>query len=423
MPIPILMPALSPTMTEGAVAAWHKKEGEPVAAGDVIAEIETDKANMELEAVDDGVLGRILVPEGTQGVKVKRPIALLLSPGEDPSALDDAVPETAPELESAPAPESAPEPADTPADAPPAPTPEPQPDATPATSGERIFASPLARRLAREAGLDLAAIQGSGPHGRIVKADIEAARAGGAPAAPARTAPAATPAAPEGGFEDQPVTSMRRVVAQRMTESKQTVPHFYLTVDCRIDALLALRADANALAERKISVNDFVVRAAALALAEVPGVNVAWNGESIRRFAHADIAVAVATERGLITPVLRRAETKTVGALAEEMAALAEKARAGKLLPEEYQDGTFTISNLGMFGVKEFAAIINPPQAAILAVGAGEARPVVEDGDIRSATVMTCTLAVDHRSVDGALGAEWLAAFKRLIEAPLRLLL
>ena len=417
MPIEILMPALSPTMSEGRLARWLKKEGDPVKSGDVLAEIETDKATMEFEAVDEGTLGKILVEGGTAGVKVNQPIALLLAEGEDSSAL--AVPK-APPAAAAPAAVVA-----------------PAPVAAAPAGGDRVFASPLARRLAREAGLDLHGVTGHGPHGRIVKADVEAAlKAGTAapapaaipvPAAPPAAVPAPTAAAPspfEPAYEEIPNSSMRKVIARRLTEAKQTVPHFYLTIDCEIDALLKVRADLNARSEAyKLSVNDFVVRAVALALKKVPAANAAWGEEAIRRYTAIYISVAVATPGGLITPVIRGAGGKGLAEISNEMKGLAAKARDGKLKPEEYQGGGFTISNLGMYGVREFAAIINPPQGCILAVGAGEQRPVVKGGALAVATVMTCTLSVDHRVVDGAVGAEFLAAFKALIQDPLSMLL
>ncbi|MFQ5618135.1 MAG: pyruvate dehydrogenase complex dihydrolipoamide acetyltransferase [Rhodospirillales bacterium] len=430
MPIQILMPALSPTMTEGTLAKWLKKEGDAVDSGDVIAEIETDKATMELEVIDEGVLGRILVPEGTTGVQVNQTVALLLEEGEDASALDAAAAAPPP----APPPQEAPAPAPAPSAAPPE-APRPAPSAPPATPppqaappGRRVFASPLARRLAGEAGLDLAAVPGTGPHGRIVKSDIEAAVAGGV------AVPAAAPVTPvtavtaEQTYTAIPNTTMRKVIAARLSQSKRDIPHFYLTIDCRMDALLDVRRELNANAPEgegsyKLSVNDFIIRAVALALRRVPAANATWTDEAILRYDRVDVCVAVATPGGLITPVIRGADNKGLRVLSSEMNDLAARAREGKLLPEEYQGGGFTISNLGMYGIKEFAAIINPPQSCILAVGAGAQRPVVEDGALAVATVMSCTLAVDHRAVDGAVGAEFLGAFKRLIEAPLTMLL
>ena len=436
MPIEILMPALSPTMTEGNVTKWLKKEGDEVHSGDVLAEIETDKATMEFEAVDDGRLGRILVPEGAEGIKVNQPIALLLGEGEDPSALDKLAEKSATPVASA-----------SPAEPPRAAEPRPAAQPAPGRGGNgkgRIFASPLARRMAQQAGLDLAAISGSGPQGRIVKADIEAALSAGRPAAaPARPvaqpqpAPPVTPApvpalskervlalAGNPPYTERPLTAMRRVIARRLTESKQTVPHFYLTVDCEIDELLKFRAELNGKSDAyRISVNDFVIRAAALALRQVPAANASWSDEAILLWDTVDIAVAVALEDGLITPIVKNADRKGLAAIANETKDLAARARAGKLKLEEFQGGTFSISNLGMFGVRDFAAVINPPHGGILAVGAGEQRPVVKNGALAIATVMSCTLSCDHRAVDGAVGAQFLAAFKKLVEDPLTMLL
>jgi pyruvate dehydrogenase E2 component (dihydrolipoamide acetyltransferase) len=410
----ILMPALSPTMTEGTLARWLKHEGDEVKAGDVLAEIETDKATMEVEAVDEGVLGRILVIDGTPGVKVNEPIGVLVEPRE-------AVP---PAGASRPAPAAAPAPA---------PVAAPPPVAGAPGNGQdaeaRVFASPLARRMARQAGIDLARIKGSGPNGRIVRADIEAgaAPAAGAPApAAAAPAPSAAIAAPHPLL---PHSTMRKVIARRLTESKQTVPHFYVSMDIELDALLTLRAELNAKSPPegpgayKLSVNDLLIKAAAVTLRRMPRVNAAWSEDGIILFDDIDISVAVALPEGLITPIIRQADREGLAAISAEMKDLAERARAGKLKPEEFQGGSFSISNMGMYGVSEFAAIINPPQAAILAVAAGEKRPVVKDGALAIATVMTCTLSIDHRVVDGALGAEWLGAFRRLVEDPLGLLL
>ncbi len=415
MPINLLMPALSPTMTDGNIVSWMKKEGDAIAAGDLLCEIETDKATMEIESVDDGVLGKIVTPDGTENVPVNAVIGVILEDGEDASALDgweipvvEAVPQDG-------------EPA--------APAPTPAPAAPAAPSGGRVFASPLARRMAKQFGLDLAAISGSGPKGRIVKADIEAALAGGAPAAAPAAAPATAVAAPVaaiGPYEDLPTSKMRKIIAQRLQEAKQTVPHFYLTIDCEIDELLKLRKDLNGRSDDyKISVNDFVVRASALALRRAPECNASWIDGGLRQYSGVDISVAVAIDDGLVTPILRNADHKGLSTLSGEMKELAARARAKPmgLAPEEYQGGSFTISNLGMFGIKEFAAIINPPQSMILAVGAGTQRPVVKDGALAVATVMSCTLSVDHRVVDGAAGAKFLAAFKGLIEDPLTMLL
>ena len=442
----ILMPALSPTMTEGKLAQWLKAEGDVVAAGDVLAEIETDKATMEVEAVDEGVLAKIVVPGGTEGVAVNAVIAVLADEGEDAAGVDvDALstmpspaPIAAPSAASSAAPASALEPTPAPAPAPPAPvaapTPAPIPLPTPAPTpapATRVFASPLARRLAGDAGIDLTAVAGSGPRGRIVKKDVEAAIAAGP--VPAAVAPAIaggpTPA-PAGdlpgmpGYDAIPHSMMRKTIARRLTESKQTAPHFYLTVDCRIDELLDLRKKLNANAnDYKLSVNDLIIRAAALALKEVPEANASWLEDAVRMWHTVDISVAVAIDGGLITPIIRGAEGKGLKAISSEMKDLAERARIGKLAPEEYQGGTFSISNLGMFGIKEFSAVINPPQGAILAVGAGEPRPVVVDGALAVGTVMTCTLSVDHRVVDGAVGAAFMQVFKGLIEEPLKMLL
>ncbi|MFQ5764660.1 MAG: pyruvate dehydrogenase complex dihydrolipoamide acetyltransferase [Rhodospirillales bacterium] len=430
MPVKILMPALSPTMTDGTLAKWHKKEGDAVESGDVLAEIETDKATMEVEAVDEGILGKILVGEGTEGVPVNDVIALLLAEGEDASALEDAAKEAA-ATTPAPPPAAEPEPAAQPA---PAPKPAAQPAPGPkAADGGRVFASPLARRLAKEQGLDLAGIAGSGPHGRIVKRDIEAAVAGGvAPAAPA-AAPAPAPAvalddtalATLPAFEAVPNTSMRKIIAQRLTESARDVPHFNLSMDLELDTLLAYRKALNGRegADYKISVNDFVIKAVALALRRVPECNVSYTDDAILRYHRADVAVAVAVEGGLITPVIRDAGGKGMAAISAEVKALAAKAREGKLQPEEYQGGTFTISNLGMFGVTSFNSIINPPQGAILSVGAGGQRAVVKDGALATATVMTLTLAVDHRCIDGTTAAGFLKEVKGILEEPLQFML
>jgi pyruvate dehydrogenase E2 component (dihydrolipoamide acetyltransferase) len=424
MPIKILMPALSPTMTEGNLAKWLKSEGDAVKAGDVIAEIETDKATMEVEAVDEGTLGKILVPGGTEGVKVNEPIALLLEEGEDRTALEKG--------ESPAAPRGNGE-AKTDVARAPAPAPAMREPAKP--GGARIAASPLARRMAAQAGLDLASLRGTGPHGRIIKADIDAALAGGAapakaeapaatmpPPAPAPATPAQPPAAP---YEEIPLGNMRKVIARRLTEAKQTIPHFYLTIDCELDALLALRAQLNARegGDYKLSVNDFVIKAVALAMRKVPGVNASWGGDRIFQLKDIDVSVAVAIDGGLITPIIRKADQKGLSTISAEMKDLAKRAKDGKLKPEEFQGGGFSISNLGMFGIKDFLAVINPPQACILAVGAGEKRPVVKGDEIKIATMMSVTLSTDHRVVDGALGAQFLQEFKKLVEDPLALLL
>jgi len=456
MPTEILMPALSPTMEEGKLAKWLVKEGQKVRSGDIIAEIETDKATMEVEAVDEGTVGSLLIAEGTDKVKVNTPIAVLLGDGESASSAKSAAPASkpAPAPAATPAPAAAaPKPQAAPASAAPAaqPAPAAAPAAKPAANGhapsERIFVSPLARRLAKEAGLDLARIAGTGPHGRIVRRDIEAAAKGGAAkAAPATgtavaTTAAASPAmaAPmadtkilalyeQGSYEVVPHDGMRRVIAERLTQSKQTIPHFYLSLDCRLDSLLAARERINAAAPKegprafKLSVNDFVIKALALALQHVPAANATWTAEGMLRHRHSDVGVAVAVEGGLFTPIIRHAELKTLGEISNEMKDLAARARKRRLAPHEYQGGTTSISNLGMYGIKSFDAVINPPHATILAVGAGEKRAVVVGDRIEAATVMSCTLSCDHRVVDGAIGAELLNAFRALIEDPVRML-
>ncbi|MDE2334674.1 MAG: pyruvate dehydrogenase complex dihydrolipoamide acetyltransferase [Rhodospirillales bacterium] len=426
----ILMPALSPTMTEGTLARWLKHEGDTVRAGDVIAEIETDKATMEVEAVDEGVLGRILVADGTQGVKVNDPIAILVEPGEKlppPGAPAMPVPAVVPAAPAQAAAPPAPAAAHVPA-APPAP-------AAAADAG-RIVASPLARRMARQAGLDLANVTGSGPNGRIVRADVEAALARPAAAASPAAKPAAPTSAPTpvsaAGLAAHtlvPHSTMRRVIARRLSEAKATIPHFYVSVDVELDALLAMRTKLNAKSAGegpgafRLSVNDFIVKASAIALRRVPGVNASWTDDGIALYEDVDISVAVSIPDGLITPIVRQADRKGLAAISNEMKDLADRAKSGKLKPDEFQGGGFSISNMGMYGVSSFSAIINPPQAAILAVSAGEKRAVVHGDQIEIATVMTCTLSVDHRVIDGALGARWLAAFKRIVEDPLSLML
>ncbi|RLL63910.1 pyruvate dehydrogenase complex dihydrolipoamide acetyltransferase [Paenirhodobacter hankyongi] len=423
----ILMPALSPTMEEGTLAKWLKKEGDTVKSGDILAEIETDKATMEFEAVDEGILGQILVAEGTAGVKVNTPIAVLLEEGESADALPaaKAAPAAAP-VAAAPA-------------AAPAPVAAPAP-AAPMAGGKRIFASPLARRIAADKGLDLATLAGSGPHGRIVKADVEAATAAPKAAAPAPTAVAAAPApaAPavsasavaklyEGrAYEEVTLDGMRRTIAARLTEAKQTIPHFYLRRAARIDDLLAFRSELNKKLEGrgvKLSVNDFIIKACALALQAVPDANAVWAGDRVLKMKASDVAVAVAIEGGLFTPVLFDAEAKSLSKLSEQMKDLAKRARDRKLAPQEYQGGSFAISNLGMFGIENFDAVINPPHGAILAVGAGVRKPVVNDaGEIEVATMMSMTLSVDHRVIDGALGAQLLAAIVENLENPIAML-
>ncbi len=449
MAIPILMPALSPTMEHGRLAKWLVKEGDAVSPGDVIAEIETDKATMEVEATDEGTVARIVVPEGTDNVPVKAVIAVLAEEGEDPASVE--IPETGADAAASAGGEAGPPAGAAEAVALTAKVVQaekaaastvPKPTSAPAATGDggksgRIFASPLARRMAKEAGIDLSLVKGSGPRGRIVKQDVEKAIAEGVkkPAAP-EVAAGAVPAGlsdeqvfalyEEGSYDLQPLDSMRRTIAERLTLSKQTVPHFYLTVDCIIDRLLEARARINATApkdadgkpEWKLSVNDFIIKAWAMALKRVPAANATWSNAGIMLHHHVDVAVAVAIEGGLITPVIRRAEEKSLSVISREMRDLAVRARGRKLIPEEYQGGATSISNLGMYGVKEFAAVINPPHATILAVGQGEPRPVVEDGEVRVRTVMTVTLSVDHRAVDGALGAQALAAFRELIEEP-----
>ena len=451
MPVNVLMPALSPTMEKGNLAKWLKKEGDPIKSGDVLAEIETDKATMEVEAIDEGVLAKIVVPEGTADVPVNELIAVIASEGEDAKAVAAGGGAPAPKA-AAPAAAATPAVAAAPAPAAPATAPAAAPAAAPAQAGARIFASPLAKRLAKEAGLDLAAIQGSGPHGRIVEKDVKAAIAGGgAKAAPAAapaqaaTAPQAAPApaAPAGpsdettkklfapgSFEEIPHDGMRKTIARRLTEAKSTIPHFYLTVEVEIDALLALREQINHGAPLtkegkptfKVSVNDMVIKAYALALKAVPDANVSWTDGAMLKHKHADVGVAVSIPGGLITPIIRNAEAKTLSAISNEMKDLAARAKSRKLKPEEYQGGTGSVSNLGMFGVKSFAAIVNPPHATILAVGAGIKQPVVQGGEIKVATIMSLTLSTDHRAVDGALGAELMQAFKGYIEKPMGML-
>ena len=475
MSINITMPALSPTMEEGKLAKWHVKEGDTVSSGDVIAEIETDKATMEVEAVDEGKIGKIVVPEGTDNVKVNAVIAVLLQDGEsagDVKAPAKAAndPKTVP-----PAPQPEREQAERAAfqqalatasasavnasndtKAPPVPPAEaraiPAAEAVGTANGAaangRVFASPLARRLAKESGIDVGAITGSGPHGRVVKSDVEAVKAGKAPLRTPAAAPAAQPAAPggavapagmtkqqvmalypEGSYEIVPNDGMRKVVAARLTEAKQTIPHFYLTLDCKIDALLKAREEINASAPLKdgkpvykLSVNDFVVKAWAHALQKVPAANATWAVDSVLYHKHSDVAIAVAVPGGLFTPVVKAVETKSLRQISEEVKDFAGRARSRKLLPQEYQGGTTSVSNLGMYGIREFAAVINPPHGTILAVGVGEERVYADKGQVKIANFMTVTLSCDHRAVDGALGAELLAAFKGLIENPVMML-
>ncbi len=419
MPINITMPALSPTMTEGTLAKWLKAEGESVESGDVIAEIETDKATMEVEAVDDGILGKIIVAEGTENVPVNDVIAILLEEGESANDISE-IPSTsmaktekkekAKEMSAAPAIQ-------------------PAKQQTKHESG-RVLASPLAKRLAKEKGVDLEKIAGSGPHGRIVKSDVE--NLSGSPSLGLQS-PQMLMGVDEGdiktnvygmAYKEMPNNNIRKVVAKRLTESKQTVPHFYLTVECMLDSLLAARKDLNdkANGEYKLSVNDFIIKAAAMALKAYPAANVSWTDDAILQYINADISVAVSTPTGLITPIIWQAEHKGLKQISSEMKDLATRAREGKLKPEEFQGGSFSISNLGMFGVKEFGAIINPPQGCILAIGAGEQRPVAIDGKLEIRTMMNCTLSVDHRSVDGAVGAEYLQIFRQYVENPVAML-
>ena len=430
MAVNILMPALSPTMTDGTLARWLVSEGDAVRSGDVIAEIETDKATMEVEALDDGVMAKLVVAEGTQNVAVNALIAVLAEEGEDASeAAIDA--ENAPIAAPTPAPTPAPTAASTPASTP-APTSAPTPASAPAApqlaagqKGERVFASPLARRIAGDAGLDIGNLAGTGPHGRIIRADVEEAiaKAGTVAAAPSAAASMMRVAGQSERFE--PHSAMRRVIAERLQQSKQNAPHFYLTVDCEIDTLLQARKALNEAASEgvKISVNDMVVKAAAAALIAVPEVNGYFEEAGCRYFSDADICIAVAVDGGLVTPVIKAANHLGLSAIASASADLAKRARDNQLDPAEYTGGTFTISNLGMFGVREFSAVINPPQAAILAVGAGEKRPVVRGDALDIATVMSVTLSADHRIVDGAVGARWLQAFKGAIENPVTMLL
>lgn len=414
MPVKILMPALSPTMTEGNLVKWHKKIGDAIKIGDILAEIETDKATMEVEAVDEGKLANIFVPEGTEGVKVNTLIAVLLEEGEDESALKG--------IESAPQPQpiSTPEPVAT----------KPQTQSAPAPlkivePDGRVFATPLAKRIAGQNNISLSTISGSGPHGRIIKTDVEAAMTEGTSALKpqVQVLPGDDLLPP---YEQIKLNTMRKVIAKRLSEAKQTVPHFYLTIDCEIDSLLQARAgfNENRPKEDKISVNDIVIKAMAMALRDVPEANASWADDHIKIYQRVDVSVAVAIDGGLVTPIIRDAQHKSLNTIASEMKDLATRARAGKLRPEEFQGGTVSLSNLGMYGIKDFAAVINPPQGCILAVGAGEKRPIVTANDhIKVATMMTCTLSVDHRVVDGAVGAQFLKAFKNYIEHPVMMLL
>ena len=449
MPINITMPALSPTMEEGNLSKWLVKEGDKVSSGDVIAEIETDKATMEVEAVDEGTVAKLVVPAGTEGVKVNALIAILAADGEDVAEAAKGGGAAASKAEAkAEAPKEEPK-AEAKKDAAPAAAPAPvaaAPAQAPA-KGERVFASPLARRIAKDAGVDIAAVKGTGPHGRVVQRDVESAiQSGGAKAAaaPQAAAGAAQPVKPmsddavlklfeEGSYEIVPHDGMRKTIARRLVESKQTVPHFYLTIDCELDALLALRAQINVASPMiktekgevpayKLSVNDMIIKATALALRDIPEANVSWTEGGMIKHKRSDVGVAVSIPGGLITPIVRHAENKTLSSISNEMKDLAKRARDRKLKPEEYQGGSTSVSNLGMFGVKDFAAIINPPHATIFAIGAGEERVVVKKGEMKVATVMSVTLSTDHRAVDGALAAELAQAFKRHIENPMGML-
>ncbi|WGR92016.1 pyruvate dehydrogenase complex dihydrolipoamide acetyltransferase [Bradyrhizobium sp. ISRA443] len=448
MPINILMPALSPTMEKGNLAKWLKKEGDKVKSGDVIAEIETDKATMEVEAVDEGTIAKILVPEGTQDVPVNDVIAVLAGDGEDVKAAASAGAAPAPKPAEAPKPAAAPAPAPAPAASPKpaaAPAPAPQTAAAPAAQVNghaRIFSSPLARRLAKDAGIDLARITGTGPHGRVIARDVEDAKSGKglkAPAAAPGAAPSIAPSMSDkqilalfepGSYDVVPHDGMRRTIAQRLTASVQSVPHFYLTIDCDIGKLLVAREEINASAPKdkekkplyKLSVNDFVIKAMAVALQKIPNCNVSWTESGMLKHKHSDVGVAVAMPGGLITPIIRKAETKTLSTISNEMKDFATRARARKLKPEEYQGGTTAVSNLGMYGINHFTAVINPPHATILAVGTSEERPVVRGGKIEIAHMMSVTLSCDHRAIDGALGAELIGAFKQLIENPVMMM-
>ena len=443
MPTDILMPALSPTMEKGNLAKWLKKEGDKVKSGDVIAEIETDKATMELEAVDEGTLAKILVPEGSQDIAVNSVIAVLAGEGEDTKSAVASASQTAPPQQPAKPAAQARQPIAPPHAESPAPKPA-QPARPTAGSNEhganRVFASPLARRMAKEAGIDLARVRGSGPGGRVVARDIEDAKSGKglkAPGAAASAAPAPAIAPSmsdqhiralyeDGSYEIVPHDGMRRTIAQRLTMSTQTIPHFYLTMDCNIDKLLAAREEINAVAPKgadgkpayKLSVNDFVIKALALALQRVPNTNVSWTETGMLKHVHSDVGVAVAMPGGLITPIIRKSEIKSLSAISNEMKDFAARARARKLKPHEYQGGTTAVSNLGMYGIKHFNAVINPPHATILAVGASEERAIVKNGTIESAHIMSVTMSCDHRAVDGALGAELIGAFKAFIENP-----
>ncbi|MGN6670362.1 MAG: pyruvate dehydrogenase complex dihydrolipoamide acetyltransferase [Candidatus Nucleicultricaceae bacterium] len=439
MPVKILMPALSPTMTEGNLVKWHKKQGDAVKAGDLLAEIETDKATMEVEAVDEGRLGRILVSAGTEDVPVNALIGVLLEEGEDEGLIDAFVEKFAASTPVAQAETVAAPQKTAAASTPPvqavqavavaAPVMAPQPVAVAQQQGGRIHASPLARRLASERNINLATLQGSGPRGRIVKADLDKAPVGVStlPSVPQKQRVLEGPVVASDGlfppYEEIKLTNMRKVIARRLQESKQTVPHFYLTIECEIDDLLKARMQLNASLEKdaKLSVNDFIIRACALALRDVPDANASFADNHVKRFLSSDVSVAVAIEGGLVTPIIRQAESKSLYQISAEAKQLIQKARAGKLAPEEFQGGTFSLSNLGMYGITSFQAVVNPPQGCILAVGAGVEKPVVKKGAITVATIMECTLSADHRVVDGAVAAQFLQALKMYLTEPIKL--
>ena len=444
MPINILMPALSPTMEKGNLAKWLKKEGDKVKSGDVIAEIETDKATMEVEAVDEGTIAKILIPEGTQDVAVNDVIAVLAGDGEDVKSASATAPSAPPKPAPAAQAPAAAKPSAPPPPPAAAPAAKPMPQATAAPAGanghDRVFSSPLARRLAKEAGIEIGRITGTGPHGRVIARDVEEAKSGKGLKAPAPpSAPAIAPTMSDkqilalfepGSYEIVPHDGMRRTIAQRLTAAAQTIPHFYLTIDCDIGKLLAAREEINAAAPKdkekkplyKLSVNDFVIKAMAIALQRIPNCNVSWTESGMVKHKHSDIGVAVAMPGGLITPIIRKAETKTLSTISTEMKDFAARARARKLKPDEYQGGTPAISNLGMYGINHFTAVINPPHATILAVGTSEERAVVRNGKIEAAQMMSVTLSCDHRAIDGALGAELIGAFKMLIENPVMMM-
>lgn len=431
MPIKVLMPALSPTMTEGNLAKWHKAEGDRVESGDVIAEIETDKATMEVEAVDEGVMGKILVPAGTENVKVNEMIAVLLEDGENENDMDAMINESPNNVIPSKAEESSKEAQKQDSST----TVEKAPSAQNGKKdGSRVFASPLARRIAADKGIDLSTLKGSGPRGRIVKADLENINDSASAPLPQTSSTSTSAPQPTGDQEVNeygmiytaiPNNNIKKIAAKRLVESKQTVPHFYLTIECQIDELMRTRKVMNDAAngDYKLSVNDFVVKACANALKAYPAANVSWTDDAVRQFVHSDISVAVSTPNGLITPIVKQAELKGLKEISAEVKDLAGRAREGKLKPEEFMGGTFSVSNLGMFGIKDFKAIINPPQACILAVGAGEKKPYVAGNDVKVGTFMTCTLSVDHRAVDGAVGAEYLQILKQYIENPAAMLL